>query len=64
MILAPADCDQMLARGWGELHPWARLGKIQATTTMVCAPRDDAELETVLAIAAAALRHAKGAGTA
>jgi hypothetical protein len=58
MILTERDCDAVLARGWGELHPFAESGRIQPTVTMIYAPRDEAEVATVMDIAAAAFRRA------
>ncbi len=58
MILSARDCDQVVAAGWGELHPLAIAGLIQRTTVMVYAPRDEAEIEIVLAIAQASQRFA------
>jgi hypothetical protein len=56
MILPRAECDAVLAAGWGELHPLAASGKFHPTALMIYAPRDEAEIETVLAITLAA-RH-------
>ena len=58
MILAPDDCEAVLAAGWGELHPLAAAGRVHPHALMVYAPRDEAEIETVLAIVAAARRFA------
>ncbi len=58
MILSPEDCEHVLATGWAELHPLAARGEIQKTTVLVYAPRDEAEIETVLAITRAAQRFA------
>lgn len=58
MVLSPEDCEHVLATGWGELHPLAARGQIEKTTVMVYAPRDEAEVETVLAITGAAQRFA------
>jgi len=58
MILSEADCAEVRARGWGELHPHAEAGRIQRTAVMIYAPRDDDEIATVLAIARAALAYA------
>jgi len=58
MILAPDDCGTVLAHGWGELHPMAAAGRFHPHAVMVYAPRDEAEIETVLAIVSAARRFA------
>jgi hypothetical protein len=59
MVLSQRDCDHVIARGWGELHPLARIGRIHPTVTMVYAPRDDQEVETVLSIVLASKQNAK-----
>lgn len=59
MVLSQPDCEHVIARGWGELHPWARIGRIQPTATMVYAPRDAQEIETVLSIVLASKENAK-----
>ena len=58
MILPRAECDAVLATGWGELHPLAASGKFKPTALMIYAPRDEVEIETVLAITLAAQRFA------
>jgi hypothetical protein len=58
MILAPHDCKVVLAAGWGELHPMAAAGQFHPHAMMVYAPRDEAEVETVLAIVSAAKHFA------
>jgi hypothetical protein len=58
LILDDADCDHVLAQGWGEQHPLAKLGRIQRTVLMIYAPRDEAEIDTILEIVAASHRYA------
>lgn len=58
MVLSADDCAEVLARGWGELHPLAVTGAITRTTVLVYAPRDDGEIDTALAIARASQRFA------
>jgi hypothetical protein len=58
MLLSVEDCELVLARGWGELHPLAARGRIPSTTVLVYAPRNEAEVDTVLAITRAAQRNA------
>jgi hypothetical protein len=58
MSLSQPDCDHVIERGWGELHPYARTGQIQPTVAMIYAPRDEAEVDTVMAIARASLQYA------
>jgi Family of unknown function (DUF5519) len=60
MMLSPAAVDEVLAKGWGEPHPMARRGLIPPTTVMVYAPRDAAEVDTVLQVIGASYRFARG----
>ena len=57
-VLAPDDAAEVLARGWGEPHPWAFTGRTLPTVTLIYAPRDDAEVDVVMDIVAAALANA------
>lgn len=59
MALAPDDLQCVLARGWGELHPWVPSGRVLPNVAMVFAPRDETEVHVVLDIAAASLRNAR-----
>lgn len=59
MALAPDDLQCVLARGWGELHPWAPSGRVLPNVAMVFAPRTEPEVRVVLDIAAASLRNAR-----
>jgi hypothetical protein len=54
MILPRAECNAVLEAGWGELHPLAASGQFHPTALMIYAPRDEREIETVLAITLAA----------
>nr|MDQ6881896.1 hypothetical protein [Pseudomonadota bacterium] len=58
MVLAPDDLQCVLVRGWGELHPWVASGRVLPNVTMVFAPRDEREAQSVLDIAAASMRNA------
>ena len=53
MMLPSEAVEQLLEKGWGEPHPMARRGLIPPTAVMVYAPRDVAEVETILQIIAA-----------
>jgi hypothetical protein len=59
LTLHPADEANVLNAGWGELHPLARGGWLTRFVPqrfmMVYAPRDEAELEVVLAVVKAAV---------
>ncbi len=60
LALPPDDARQVIARGWGEQHPVARLGFLAPGIVMIYAPRDDRELEVVLHIVEASFRFASG----
>jgi len=60
-LAVPAQAAAELERkGWGELHPLARLGHMPATAMMVFGPRDAAELEVVWTILRASHAFARG----
>jgi hypothetical protein len=63
MMLPPEAVEQLLAKGWGEPHPMARRGLIPPTAVMVYAPRNAAEVETVLQVIGASYRLARSEGT-
>jgi hypothetical protein len=60
MMLPPEAVGELLEKGWGEPHPMARRGLIPPTAVMVYAPRDAAEVETILQVIAASYRFACG----
>jgi|SRR5581483_1958175 len=62
LILPEEAAREVIERGWGELHPAARMGMIPATALMVYGPRDEEELETVWAILRISYEHARGEG--
>jgi hypothetical protein len=47
LALPPTWVEHVLAQGWGELHPVAKMGLIPATIVMIYAPRNAQELEVV-----------------
>ncbi|MHB8325300.1 MAG: luciferase domain-containing protein [Candidatus Dormibacteria bacterium] len=59
-MVPPALVDILVARGWGEPHPVARMGLIPPTAVMVYAPRDDGERAVVEAVVRASHRYATG----
>jgi hypothetical protein len=59
MVLSQRDSDHVIARGWGEQHPWARSGRIQPTVLLIYAPRDEQEIDVVLTIVGASKANAK-----
>jgi hypothetical protein len=59
MVLSPRDSEEVVDKGWGELHPLTVEKKIAASIVMIYAPRDDLEIKVVLTIAKAAKDNAK-----
>jgi len=60
MVLAPDDLQQVLLRGWGELHPWSPTGRILPNVAMVYAPRNEREIDLALEIVRASFLNAAG----
>lgn len=59
LMLPPEAVEEAVATGWAEPHPVARRGLLPPAV-MVYAPRDEAELGTVLRILAASYAFARG----
>ena len=55
--MAPADEQEVIEKGWGLPHPWKDRG---VNEIPVYAPRDDAEIEILKPVIAAAYRFAIG----
>jgi hypothetical protein len=62
MALPVELAREAIGRGWAELHPLARAGRLPETLVMVYGPRDEDELETVWSLVGASYDHARGAG--
>ena len=60
VALPPSLASEAIERGWAEIHPVARLGLIPGNVVMVYAPRDDAEVQVVVALVRSALAFARG----
>ena len=59
--MLPLDLvETVVERGWGELHPAARMGLVPQTTVMLYGPRDDGELETVWELVKSSYAFARG----
>lgn len=59
--MLPLDLvETVVARGWGELHPAARMGLAPQTTVMLYGPRDDGELETIWQLVKSSYAFARG----
>ncbi|MGH2705924.1 MAG: luciferase family protein [Actinomycetota bacterium] len=61
LALPVEEAATVIERGWGELHPAARLGYAPATALMVFGPREEAELEVVWRILETSYLFASGA---
>lgn len=60
-VMVPETVAELLiAQGWGELHPVARMGLLPPTAIMVYAPRDEQEVAVVARIVAASHAFALG----
>lgn len=58
--LAPEWAEEVLRRGWGQIHPLALYGLIQPQSLVFYAPRDDVELDVIVALLQAAYAYACG----
>lgn len=50
----------LLEKGWGEMHPLALTGRIPQSAIMIFGPRDEKELEVVLALLSLSYDFARG----
>lgn len=61
MVLAPADAQKVVDRGWGELHPLAGVRRpgigLPPTYVLVYPPRNVRDLTAIHAVLTAAVRH-------
>ncbi len=62
LALAAEAATELERKGWGELHPLARMGVMPPTALMVFGPRDAGELEVVWTILQASHAFARGSG--
>ncbi|MGK2937264.1 MAG: luciferase family protein [Solirubrobacteraceae bacterium] len=60
VALAPEWAEEVLRRGWGQLHPLALYGLIQPQSLVLYAPRSPEELDVVVALVQAAYAYACG----
>ena len=58
--LAPEWAEDVLRKGWGQIHPLALYGLIQPQSLIFYAPRDEREHEATVTILAAAYSYACG----
>ena len=58
--LPPSMVESVVALGWAERHPLHRLG-LMRSLVMIYAPRDEAELDIVVALVECARKFAIGA---
>jgi phospholipase/carboxylesterase len=61
VMLSAEEADEVIAKGWGEFHPAARMGLMRGAALMVYGPRDEGELEVILQIVRASYRFARRA---
>lgn len=62
IALPPDLVGPAVEAGWAEVHPVARVGMAPGNTVMLYGPRDDAEVDVLLGLIAAAVRRAQGQG--
>ena len=60
-MLPPEGVRELLAKGWGEMHPLALTGQIPETAVMVFGPRDEGEVDVILDILSVSYDFARGA---
>ena len=60
LMLSEGDAREVIAKGWGELHPAAREGLLSGAAVMIFGPRDEDELDVVWQIIEASYRFARG----
>jgi hypothetical protein len=60
VMVPEALAEELIANGWGELHPVARMGLLPPTAIMVYAPRDDEEVAVVARVVGASHAFALG----
>jgi hypothetical protein len=58
VALPPPVAEQAVARGWAEIHPFARAGHALPNKVMVYGPRDRHEIDIIFTLLAAACRYA------
>lgn len=62
LLLPQEQAAEVIAKGWGELHPLARMGAMPPTNLMVFGPRDDEELNVVWRIVQASWANGRDQG--
>jgi len=60
IVLAPEPAEAAVAAGWAEVHPVALAGLAPTNRVMLYGPRDEAEVDVVFSLTAAAVRRAGG----
>jgi hypothetical protein len=60
LMLPPSVVEELIAKGWGEPHPMARLGYIPAPAVMAFAPRDENEVDVMLRLLTTSWDFARG----
>ena len=62
MMLPIEQVNEMIVKGWGEVHPLVPSGRMPETTVLVFGPRDEAEVEIVLGLIGVSHQFALGEG--
>jgi hypothetical protein len=60
VILNPADAQQGIDLGWGELHPLAGSRGLPATYTLLYPPRSVSDIESIRSLLSAAVSYMAG----
>lgn len=60
LVLSDEDAAAVLEAGWGELHPLVLSGDLDQQVLLIYAPRDEAEIDVILAITEASKVFATG----
>ena len=60
IALPPDVAREAVKTGWAEVHPVARAGMAPENVVMLYGPRDEAEVDVLADIIAAAVRRAAG----
>ena len=60
MMLPVKDVQEVLEKGWGEIHPLVPVGRMPPTLLLVFGPRDQKELDVILGLIDASYKFARG----
>ncbi|CUS11980.1 unnamed protein product [Tuber aestivum] len=57
LVLSPADCAEVIGKGWGERHPLSGSRLLPSQYLLVYAPRDESEVHVIETILKAAIGY-------